>query len=186
MPRREEKFPMTLQRAEERKKKAFATVILAEADIVGAIALAASLGKRSDISMGDIELVVLVACKLSEKEKTALGMMFSFVLEVTPLANPMLEPSLLSRLPFGSQEEKSLWENSTKPLLAADKSHTILKLWSLTQYSKIVYLSATTTVLQNIDELFLLPELSAVGDFNPPDNFNIGLMVSSFVIFLVM
>lgn len=52
-----------------------------------------------------------------------------------------------------------------------------LRLWSLTEFHRIVYLDADMLVLKNLDHLFSLPELTAVADSLPPDRFNSGLMV---------
>lgn len=54
---------------------------------------------------------------------------------------------------------------------------TKLRAWGLTDYTKVVVLDADTVVLQNIDELFERPSLSAAPDFLLPDHFNSGVMV---------
>ena len=52
-----------------------------------------------------------------------------------------------------------------------------LLVWTLVRYSKIVYLDADLLILENIDDLFHRPELSAVPDMVPPNKFNSGVMV---------
>ena len=54
---------------------------------------------------------------------------------------------------------------------------TKLKVWTLTQYKKCVFLDADTLVVQNVDELFDRPELSAAPDIGWPDIFNSGVFV---------
>ncbi len=52
-----------------------------------------------------------------------------------------------------------------------------LAVWTLTEYDKVVYIDVDTLVLQNIDDLFLRPELAAVPDIYSTDKFSSGLMV---------
>uniref|UniRef100_A0A4W4FSH4 glycogenin glucosyltransferase n=1 Tax=Electrophorus electricus TaxID=8005 RepID=A0A4W4FSH4_ELEEL len=54
---------------------------------------------------------------------------------------------------------------------------TKLHCWTLTQYSKCVFLDADTLVLGNVDELFEREELSAAPDAGWPDCFNSGVFV---------
>ncbi|RXM27411.1 Glycogenin-1, partial [Acipenser ruthenus] len=54
---------------------------------------------------------------------------------------------------------------------------TKLHCWTLTHYSKCVFMDADTMVLSNIDELFEREELSAAPDPGWPDCFNSGLFV---------
>ncbi|XP_064134052.1 glycogenin-2 [Loxodonta africana] len=54
---------------------------------------------------------------------------------------------------------------------------TKLHCWTLTHYSKCVFLDADTLVLSNIDELFDRRELSAAPDPGWPDCFNSGVFV---------
>jgi glycogenin glucosyltransferase len=49
--------------------------------------------------------------------------------------------------------------------------------WLLTEYQKCVFLDADCFVLQNCDELFNYPELSASPDIGWPDMFNSGVFV---------
>ncbi|KAM9416584.1 glycogenin-1-like isoform 2-T4 [Salvelinus alpinus] len=54
---------------------------------------------------------------------------------------------------------------------------TKLRCWTLTHYSKCVFMDADTLVVQNIDELFDREELSAAPDPGWPDCFNSGVFV---------
>lgn len=54
---------------------------------------------------------------------------------------------------------------------------TKLTCWTLVQYTKAVFLDADCLVLQNSDELFEYPELSAAPDIGWPDIFNTGVFV---------
>ncbi|XP_030612716.1 glycogenin-1b isoform X1 [Archocentrus centrarchus] len=54
---------------------------------------------------------------------------------------------------------------------------TKLHCWTLTHYSKCVFMDADTMVLSNIDELFDKEELSAAPDPGWPDCFNSGVFV---------
>ncbi|KAM6917339.1 glycogenin-1-like isoform 2-T2 [Lycodopsis pacificus] len=54
---------------------------------------------------------------------------------------------------------------------------TKLHCWSLTHYSKCVFMDADTLVMSNIDELFEREELSAAPDPGWPDCFNSGVFV---------
>uniref|UniRef100_A0A8C6RTB9 glycogenin glucosyltransferase n=1 Tax=Nannospalax galili TaxID=1026970 RepID=A0A8C6RTB9_NANGA len=54
---------------------------------------------------------------------------------------------------------------------------TKLHCWSLTEYSKCVFIDADTLVLTNIDDLFEREELSAALDPGWPDCFNSGVFV---------
>jgi glycogenin glucosyltransferase len=49
--------------------------------------------------------------------------------------------------------------------------------WLLTQYQKCVFLDADCLIIQNCDELFAYPELSAAPDIGWPDIFNSGVFV---------
>ncbi|KAM6900221.1 glycogenin-1-like [Xenentodon cancila] len=54
---------------------------------------------------------------------------------------------------------------------------TKLHCWTLTHYSKCVFMDADTLVLSNVDELFEREELSAAPDPGWPDCFNSGVFV---------
>ncbi|KAL2620434.1 hypothetical protein R1flu_000639 [Riccia fluitans] len=54
-------------------------------------------------------------------------------------------------------------------------NYSKFRLWQLTQYDKIVFIDADLLVLQNLDALFDMPQLSATG--NNKYRFNSGVMV---------
>ncbi|XP_028407618.1 glycogenin-1-like [Dendronephthya gigantea] len=54
---------------------------------------------------------------------------------------------------------------------------TKLHSWKLVEYTKCVFLDADTMVLQNVDDLFNRPEISAAPDTGWPDCFNSGVFV---------
>jgi len=54
---------------------------------------------------------------------------------------------------------------------------TKIHAWSLTQFSKCVFMDADTLVVDNIDELFEREEISATPDIGWPDCFNSGVFV---------
>jgi len=54
---------------------------------------------------------------------------------------------------------------------------TKIHAWSLTQFTKCVFMDADTLVVSNIDELFEREELSATSDIGWPDCFNSGVFV---------
>ena len=57
------------------------------------------------------------------------------------------------------------------------KTFSKLNIWTLTSYSKIVYLDSDILVLKNIDDLFEREELSAGSEDLWPDVFNSGVLV---------
>uniref|UniRef100_A0A4W5L9Q4 glycogenin glucosyltransferase n=1 Tax=Hucho hucho TaxID=62062 RepID=A0A4W5L9Q4_9TELE len=65
------------------------------------------------------------------------------------------------------------------PMKRPDLRVTFTKLhcWTLTHYTKCVFMDADTLVLSNIDELFEREELSAAPDPGWPDCFNSGVFV---------
>jgi glycogenin glucosyltransferase len=100
---------------------------------------------------------------------------------VTPNVSGHVQ-TLLSKLyvviPVNTLRSKN-YENLTllgRPDL--DITFTKIHLWSLTQYSKIVFLDADTLPLQNIDSLFDRPSFSAAPDAGWPDCFNSGVFVA--------
>ncbi|KAK4469569.1 hypothetical protein MN116_006604 [Schistosoma mekongi] len=57
------------------------------------------------------------------------------------------------------------------------ETFTKIQVWSLIQFSKVVFMDADTLVLQNIDELFDRSELTAAPDPLWPDCFNAGVFL---------
>lgn len=54
---------------------------------------------------------------------------------------------------------------------------TKIHCWTLTQYTKAVFLDADTLVVKNVDDLFEREEITAVPDIGWPDCFNTGVFV---------
>jgi len=54
---------------------------------------------------------------------------------------------------------------------------TKIACWTLTHYSKCVFLDADTLVLSNVDDLFARPAFAAAPDVGWPDCFNSGVFV---------
>lgn len=52
-----------------------------------------------------------------------------------------------------------------------------LRVWELTEYSKIAFLDADTVVLKNLDHLFSMPGLVAAPDASCTDQFNAGFFI---------
>ena len=82
------------------------------------------------------------------------------------------ELTVVDLLDSGDTERLALL---TRPELGVTFSK--LHVWTLTQYSKCVFLDADTLVLENVDELFDREELSAAPDIGWPDCFNSGVFV---------
>lgn len=78
--------------------------------------------------------------------------------------------------PFDSGDEKHL-HLLGRPELGI--TLTKLHCWRLVEFSKAVFMDADTLVMQNIDDLFTRPELSAAPDVGWPDCFNSGVFVYS-------
>ncbi|XP_075395130.1 glycogenin-2-like isoform X2 [Tenrec ecaudatus] len=103
------------------------------------------------------------------------------VVLITPQVSHLLR-AVLSRV-FDEVVEVNLLDSVDSGHLALlrrpELSVTLTKLhcWTLTQYSKGVFLDADTLVLSNVDELFERSELSAAPDPGWPDCFNSGVFV---------
>ncbi|XP_045071698.1 LOW QUALITY PROTEIN: glycogenin-1 [Coregonus clupeaformis] len=105
------------------------------------------------------QTVVMVSTNVSNQARADLGHVFDQVLVVDVLDS-------------GDQAHLS-WLG--RPELGV--TFTKLHCWTLTQYSKCVFLDADTLVLCNVDELFEREELSAAPDPGWPDCFNSGVFV---------
>ncbi|XP_030057942.1 glycogenin-2 isoform X3 [Microcaecilia unicolor] len=134
-----------------------AFVTLASNDIYcqGALVLGQSLRNHGTSR----KLAVLVTEQVSHGIRTVLSRVFDEVIEVSSLDSADLEHLALMRRP-------ELGVTFTK-----------LQCWTLTQYSKCVFMDADTLVLCNVDELFDRDELSAAPDSGWPDCFNSGVFV---------
>uniref|UniRef100_A0A8C4QFB2 glycogenin glucosyltransferase n=1 Tax=Eptatretus burgeri TaxID=7764 RepID=A0A8C4QFB2_EPTBU len=135
--------------------EAFVTLVATEAYGRGALVLAESLRQHGTTR----SLVALVTPQISPPFRYALGRVFDEVCEVD-----VTESCGAARLVLLQRPELGL-------------SLAKLHCWSLTQYSKAVFMDADTMALSNIDELFEREEFSAAPDPAWPDCFNSGLFV---------
>ncbi|CAH8472839.1 unnamed protein product [Schistosoma turkestanicum] len=136
-------------------RESFVTLATNDEYCVGALVLAASL-KQSETSK---ELTILVTPGVSSRMRQLLSNFYHNVIEVQPVTTKCWDKILT-----GNRTE--LAETFTK-----------IQVWSLTQFTKIVFLDADTMVLQNIDELFDRCEFAAAPDPQWPDCFNAGVFV---------
>ncbi|XP_007431483.1 glycogenin-2 [Python bivittatus] len=104
-------------------------------------------------------LAILITPQVSRAMRAALRTIFDSVVDVKEIdSNDLMHLTLLKRLELGV-------------------TFTKLHCWTLTQYSKCVFMDADTLVLCNVDELFEREEFSAAPDPGWPDCFNSGVFV---------
>ncbi|GAA0185799.1 glycosyltransferase [Lithospermum erythrorhizon] len=131
------------------RREAYATVLhSAQVYVCGAIAAAQSIrmtGSKRD-------LVILVDDTISEYHREGLEAAGWKLHTIERIRNPKAEP-----------EAYNEWNYSK------------FRLWQLTDYDKIIFIDADLLVLRNIDFLFEMPEISAIG--NNATLFNSGVMV---------
>nr|1ZCU_A Chain A, Glycogenin-1 [Oryctolagus cuniculus]1ZDF_A Chain A, Glycogenin-1 [Oryctolagus cuniculus] len=135
--------------------QAFVTLTTNDAYAKGALVLGSSL-KQHRTSR---RLAVLTTPQVSDTMRKALEIVFDEVITVDILDS-------------GDSAHLTLMK---RPELGV--TLTKLHCWSLTQYSKCVFMDADTLVLANIDDLFEREELSAAPDPGWPDCFNSGVFV---------
>ncbi|KAM5136017.1 glycogenin-2-like isoform 2-T3 [Mantella aurantiaca] len=105
------------------------------------------------------QLVILVTSEVTGRMRGILNEVFDVVVEVGILDSAdSVRLSLLKRPELGV-------------------TFTKIQCWTLTQYTKCVYMDADTIALCNIDELFDREEFSAAPDSGWPDCFNSGVFV---------
>jgi len=122
---------------------------------VGALTLAASL-KRVKTTK---KLAIMITNTISDNIKKTLDEVFDDVISVEAMdSGDLANLTLLERTELGI-------------------TFTKVRCWTLTQYTKCVFLDADTLVIQNSDELFDREELSAAPDAGWPDCFNSGVFV---------
>ncbi|XP_053435319.1 glycogenin-2 isoform X2 [Nycticebus coucang] len=105
------------------------------------------------------KLVVLITPQVSTVLRVILSKVFDEVIEVN-----LLDSEDYVHLAFLKRPELGV-------------TLTKLHCWTLTHYSKCVFLDADTLVLSNVDELFDRGEFSAASDPRWPDCFNSGVFV---------
>eukprot|EP00795_Rhopilema_esculentum_P016666 gene16666-8104_t len=135
--------------------EAFVSFISDDAYGSGAITLGTSL-KNSRTTR---KTVLLVTDGVSNDVRDRLSRIWDELVDIEPLFTTSEENLALTRRP-------ELGVTITK-----------LKIWTLTQFKKCVFMDADTLVLQNIDDLFEREELSAAPDIGWPDCFNSGVFV---------
>ncbi|XP_035610960.1 glycogenin-2-like isoform X3 [Oncorhynchus keta] len=135
--------------------QAFVTLATTDSYCMGALVVGQCLRRHRTTR----QTVVMVSTNVSSQARAALGHVFDQVLVVDLLDS-------------GDQAHLS-WLG--RPELGV--TFTKLHCWTLTQYSKCVFLDADTLVLCNVDELFEREELSAAPDPGWPDCFNSGVFV---------
>ncbi|XP_056915540.1 glycogenin-1-like [Takifugu flavidus] len=135
--------------------EAFVTLATNDSYAKGALVLGQSLRNHNTTR----NLVALVGPHVAEPCRDALQSVFD-------------EVRLVDVMDSGDTAHLSLMKRP-------DLGVTLTKLhcWSLTHYSKCVFMDADTMVLSNVDELFEREELSAAPDPGWPDCFNSGVFV---------
>ncbi|KAM3857250.1 glycogenin-2 [Diretmus argenteus] len=135
--------------------EAFVTLATTDPYCMGATVVAQSLRRHGTTR----RIVVMVTPNVSEESRLALEKVFDEVILVDVVdSGDRVHLSWLGRPELGI-------------------TFTKLHCWTLTQYSKCVFLDADTLVLCNVDELFEREELSAAPDPGWPDCFNSGVFV---------
>ncbi|XP_059183990.1 glycogenin-2 [Centropristis striata] len=135
--------------------EAFVTLATTDSYCMGATVVARSLQRHGTTR----SIVIMVTPNVSEKSRLALNSVFDEVITVDVMdSDDRLNLALLGRPELGI-------------------TFTKIHCWTLTQYSKCVFLDADTLVLCNVDELFERDELSAAPDPGWPDCFNSGVFV---------
>ncbi|XP_062270642.1 glycogenin-2 isoform X1 [Scomber scombrus] len=135
--------------------EAFVTLATTDPYCMGATVVASSLRRHGTTR----SIVVMVTTNISEEWRHTLEEVFDEVIVVDEMdSEDHLRLSWLGRPELGI-------------------TFTKIHCWTLTQYSKCVFLDADTLVLCNVDELFDRDELSAAPDPGWPDCFNSGVFV---------
>lgn len=135
--------------------EAFVTLATTDTYCMGATVVANSLRRHGTTR----SIVVMITTNVSQEWRLALENVFDEVILVDVMdSEDRLHLSLLGRPELGI-------------------TFTKIHCWTLTQYSKCVFLDADTLVLCNVDELFERDELSAAPDPGWPDCFNSGVFV---------
>uniref|UniRef100_A0A3Q4H718 glycogenin glucosyltransferase n=1 Tax=Neolamprologus brichardi TaxID=32507 RepID=A0A3Q4H718_NEOBR len=135
--------------------EAFVTLATTDSYCMGATVVARSLRRHGTTR----HIVAMITPNVSEQSRLALNDVFDEVIVVDVMdSEDYHHLCLLGRPELGI-------------------TFTKIHCWTLTQYSKCVFLDADTLVLCNVDELFDRDELSAAPDPGWPDCFNSGVFV---------
>ncbi|XP_075256489.1 glycogenin-1-like isoform X2 [Convolutriloba macropyga] len=136
-------------------KEAFVTLATNDRYAYGAIVLGQSLRNTSTSR----DLVIIITPSVTALIRGLLARVFTRIIQVDPVdSHDAAHLALMSRPELGT-------------------TFTKLHCWNLLEYSKCVFLDADTLVMQNVDDLFERPELSAASDVGWPDCFNSGVFV---------
>ncbi|XP_026056640.1 glycogenin-1b isoform X1 [Carassius auratus] len=136
-------------------EQAFVTLATNDSYARGAMVLGKSLRNHTTSK----KLVVLIGPHVSDQSRAVLRKIFD-------------EVRLVDVLDSGDTAHLAMMK---RPDLGV--TFTKLHCWTLTHYSKCVFMDADTLVVSNIDELFDREELSAAPDPGWPDCFNSGVFV---------
>ncbi|XP_065699216.2 glycogenin-2 isoform X3 [Patagioenas fasciata] len=135
--------------------QAFVTLATDDVYCQGALVLGQSLRNHATSR----KLAVLITPEVSTGMRSVLRSVFDEVIEVDALDSAdSVHLALMQRPELGV-------------------TFTKLHCWTLTHYSKCVFMDADTLVLCNVDELFDREEFSAAPDSGWPDCFNSGVFV---------
>lgn len=135
--------------------EAWVTLATNDSYSVGALTLAHSLRRVQTTK----KVVIMITEEVGDTMKTVLREVFDQVIVVDPLdSKDLAHLELLDRTELGI-------------------TFTKIQCWTLTDYTKCVFLDADTLLLQNSDELFEREEFSAAPDAGWPDCFNSGVFV---------
>ncbi|CAM9780632.1 unnamed protein product [Discosporangium mesarthrocarpum] len=136
------------------QSQAYVTLVTNDDFVMGAEALLLSLRDTGTAR----QKVVMVTPAVSTGRRQVLNDLADRIVEVEPLDMPGKERAHVSS-----------W---------ADVGYTKLRVWTLTEYSRVVYIDADALVLENVDDLFdRSVEFAAAPDVFPPDKFNAGVLV---------
>ncbi|OCT80940.1 hypothetical protein XELAEV_18027752mg [Xenopus laevis] len=138
-----------------RYNQAFVTLATNDTYVKGALVLGSSLRQHNTAN----KLAVLITPQVSDSMRKVLDKVYDDVRVVDVLDS-------------GDSAHLALMK---RPELGV--TLTKIHCWTLTEYSKCVFMDADTMVLCNIDELFEREELSAAPDPGWPDCFNSGVFV---------
>uniref|UniRef100_A0A672Q474 glycogenin glucosyltransferase n=1 Tax=Sinocyclocheilus grahami TaxID=75366 RepID=A0A672Q474_SINGR len=136
-------------------EQAFVSLATNDSYARGAMVLGKSLRNHKTSK----KLVVLIGPHVSDQARAVLHKIFD-------------EVRLVDVLDSGDMAHLAMMK---RPDLGV--TFTKLHCWTLTHYSKCVFMDADTLVVSNIDELFDREELSAAPDPGWPDCFNSGVFV---------
>jgi len=135
--------------------QAFVTLTTNDAYAKGALVLGQSLRNCNTTR----KLVVLLGYKPQTHVRNALSKIYDDLVEVS-----LMESGDATKLALMARPELGV-------------TFTKLQCWTLTHFSKCVFMDADTLVVENVDDLFDREELSAAPDVGWPDMFNTGVFV---------